>query len=701
MFFKQAICQNTKIIEINKNTIPQLYKTAAKHWTQLSAFPERYKSLFSNYIVANKIRVGEYNPEFKYYRVIAMHGDEMNQNGDYWRWGSLDSPDDPELLRYDKSLGMNVFSSFNGRGSFKNHNNDDVSNAVGLVLDTIPNHKEKSIEALVAVDKIKDPGLVRGIDMGYVKNVSMGCVKPGTLISLPDGNEIPIEEVTAGQQILTHLGKSCSVNNVQERHYKDKIYKIKVMGIQEPLFITNEHPIWTISKEQIECKRLNDKNLKCTPQDKTRKFCKYFDSKGEDTGKRCQYINKEYKFDFIETEKLKIDDWVAYPFSDTEETPKYANKDLARLMGYYLSDGWCLKTKKGKPAGLSFCINKHETEFIQEIVDLLNKLKSNDNAPIIKKGIGIRKEVVDINLFDQPLSNLIASLCGEYAKYKKFDQSVLYWKKELQLEIIGTFINGDGCSVLTKYHNGTVHLFSASSILIKQFYIMLLRNNIVPIVQKIVRDRKRKIKDGIQYQINIGNYYSEKLQNVSIKVKKPIKKGNYYVRRRFIYKNYLIAPITKIETENYDDVVYNFEVDEDNSYVANNIAVHNCLCGHSICSICGHKAYNENQYCEHITQMKAQTIFHEGEYKQVYEDNRQCCFIELSWVDVPADSGANLLEKVATSDPIELSDDAMIMYEALEKLIKDAGIITGNDAKDYVNLMRAIKNKAENEILQN
>ncbi len=623
MFYKQAITRHASITPINQETKPFLQKSASA-WIDVDDFPDRYQMLYDNYKTAHAIKIGPYDPEFKYYRVIAMHGDIPNDNGDYWGWGSREDPTQPELLRIDSSLDKPVYATFVGRGNYKNHDNDDVTKAVGLVLDVAPNYEGKFIEALLAVDTKKDPDLVRGIDAGYIDSVSMGCVKAGTMISLPDGYSVPIENLKVGQKIVTHLGNAKEVKNLQIRQYTDDIYKIHVMGIQDPLWITNEHPMWVITKDQFKCtRRKTSKVCKCTPQDKIKTYCKYLNLKGEDTDKACEHINKEYVFDFIETENLEVGDWAAFPFSKEVNNPEYATKDFARLLGYYLSEGSCIKTKKGLPAGLSFCFNKKETDFINEVVKLLNIFKTNDNDVHLHNGSkkSGRDMVVDISIFDQDLAKQIHFLCGEYAKYKKLDQSVLEWSPEIQLELLGAYINGDGCSIKTKYHNATIHMSTASQILSQQLYLMLLRNDIIGYHRTIVRNRDRKIKDGIQYQINIGTYYNEKLQKVAM-IKEPEKTTNNYTKRRFIYKNYLIAPITKIEKEKYDDLVYNFEVEDDNSYVANNMAVHNCLCGYSICSVCDNKASIEAQYCflpetlitMHDGTLKSIADVQEGEY---------------------------------------------------------------------------------------
>jgi len=138
--------------------------------------PERYASVLSSYKKSLNIhQVAPYNSEFEFFRVLGVHGDVPNVNGDMFRWGSTDDPTLPELLRLDEKTGRQVYSTFIGKGNYKDHKNDSVVKAVGILLDSVPNHKVKGIELLVAVDKAKDPMLVRGINQGYITDVSMGA----------------------------------------------------------------------------------------------------------------------------------------------------------------------------------------------------------------------------------------------------------------------------------------------------------------------------------------------------------------------------------------------------------------------------------------------------------------------------------------------------------------------------------------------
>jgi hypothetical protein len=156
--------------------------------------PQRYSEMLSAYREvklasamdrkAESRRVVPFNQEFSFYRVIGVHGNEMNTNGDMFEWGEKTDPAAPELLRLDQAKGRYIYQTFVGKGNYKDHKNDSVSKAVGILLDAEPNHSVKGIELVVAVDKQKDPMLIRGIDGGYITDVSMGARVTYSLCSI-------------------------------------------------------------------------------------------------------------------------------------------------------------------------------------------------------------------------------------------------------------------------------------------------------------------------------------------------------------------------------------------------------------------------------------------------------------------------------------------------------------------------------------
>lgn len=216
MMFKSAI-NKAQIVPINQKHIGNI--KLASGWADINSFPERFKKLFANFITANSISVGEYNPEFKYYRVIAMHGDIPNDNGDLFLWGNPEDKDVPELLRFEKNSNKYVYESFIGRGNYKNHDNNDVNKAVGIILDVAPNKEGKFIEALLAVDTKKDPELIRGIENGYIDSVSMGALVQYSICSIC--NNIAYNEHQYCDHIKSSKGKTMYHQGEYKKVYED------------------------------------------------------------------------------------------------------------------------------------------------------------------------------------------------------------------------------------------------------------------------------------------------------------------------------------------------------------------------------------------------------------------------------------------------------------------------------------------------
>lgn len=202
-----------KVVERQDGKCPEcvLFRTAGvvrprceHHFVERTAFglkiaeaPTKYAELLDGYRKASSLqRVAPLNPEFSFYRVMGLHGDAMNTNGDLFRWGSRKDDTQPELLRRitdaggkheaSSANGRYVYQTFIGKGNYKDHNNSKVADAVGILLDSVPNHTVKGIELLVAVDRSKDPMLVRGIDSGYITDVSMGCRVAYSLCNICD-----------------------------------------------------------------------------------------------------------------------------------------------------------------------------------------------------------------------------------------------------------------------------------------------------------------------------------------------------------------------------------------------------------------------------------------------------------------------------------------------------------------------------------
>ena len=105
----------------------------------------------------------------------------------------------------------------------------------------------------------------------------------------------------------------------------------------------------------------------------------------------------------------------------------------------------------------------------------------------------------------------------------------------------------------------------------------------------------------------------------------------------FFYENHIFFPIRELTFDpTWSGQIYNFEVSGDNSYVANTMAVHNCLVEQAVCSICGNTATGEvpehEDFCDHIRLSKGRQCQLGGMFIIPFEINRGCSFFEDSLI---------------------------------------------------------------------
>lgn len=103
-----------------------------------------------------------YDPDFFYMKVRAVSAGEYwgcNKNFDFF-------PEDELVPSYKTFLTAHTF---------KNHENKDIKNAIGDVLNAEWNDQMKGVDLLLRIDRKIAPTIVRGFIKGFMTDVSMGC----------------------------------------------------------------------------------------------------------------------------------------------------------------------------------------------------------------------------------------------------------------------------------------------------------------------------------------------------------------------------------------------------------------------------------------------------------------------------------------------------------------------------------------------
>jgi len=436
--------------------------------------------------------------------------------------------------------------------------------------------------------------LENGVAVDFAMNLI--CVKGNTkIITNPAYFPKSITEIEVGEKVLTHRGRFKPVEQVYERKYQGEMIKIEISNLKK-IEVTPNHPILGLKREEIKCYQSYSRNNIPICKSPEERSC----------NKRCaKYKKFSWEPKFKPAKELREGDFVAIPLSSENElddpisidyalvkteTPiiKSFKKidefifkpDLLRLLGYYLAEGnieynrarWNKKVKY--LSGVIFVFNIKEKKYVEDIKDIISRNFKELNLTIIKKP---EHKSLIVGIYSKSLAEYLKYLCGSMADKKRLSPELLNLEPSLQKEILKGFFKGDGQlrkrpkNALGSEKKGNRYCASTvSPNLAHQLYWMLLRNKI-----KCTLNKSSNTTKGGKYAYFIEIFGEEinKLEDSKIiNLKKKCDKS-------FIYSNWLFEPIRKIKKYKFDGNVYNLNVKDDHSYVANLFSASNCAAG--------------------------------------------------------------------------------------------------------------------------
>ncbi|MBM3253354.1 MAG: hypothetical protein FJZ16_03800 [Candidatus Omnitrophica bacterium] len=413
------------------------------------------------------------------------------------------------------------------------------------------------------------------------------CLFPDTLIHTKDGLK-RIKDVLKGDLVYTHKLNYKRVTQRLKRAYNGKIYHIRPYYFREGLRTTPEHPFYII-KTYKQCRWIGGI---CRPSCSKINKCKrrYFKDyqpqwiQAKDIAQGDVILFPRFKNKIKDVETLKISDFLkkeeyvlandkiypqGYRVNRLENVIKI-DKDFCRLSGYFISEGYT----NGRDC-LSFSFNSRELDYIKDVKQLMKDIFNISLSNMqVKKGVN----GVELIFYSKILLKLFSKLfyannLNKRAYSKRLPNWMLKLPFEKQVEILKGWWRGD-----TGY--------TSSRILMNQMKIILLRLGIIPSIRidsKEAYKRRGKHKIG-KREIDI-QHDNFQFSNLSIfqnnhglleddcfkEFKTKSKRKHGWIDERYIY-----IPIRDIEVMKYKGEVYNLEVEENNSYVAEFAIIHNC-----------------------------------------------------------------------------------------------------------------------------
>jgi DNA-cytosine methyltransferase len=369
------------------------------------------------------------------------------------------------------------------------------------------------------------------------------CFVAGTKV-LTDTGYKNIENVQGYELLLTHTGKFQKILNLQRKLYKNNLYKIRAKYHPYPITCTDNHPFYVRERKKA----------------------------WNNTIRRYEYYFEKPKW--IKSKNLTMEHFLGFPINNQEIIPNFQitkkiNQSTSTnislildkpeqwfLLGYFVGDGWIVdrEKKNGRPRNeIFFVINDKQFDEIYQILsEVLNlRICKRQNESKCKK----------VSCSNQMWWDILSQF-GKYAHGKLIPEWVQDAPKHLIQEFINGYMKADG--YLRK--NGSYRITTVSSNLafglqrlyLKLGYIFSINYTKRPPTCEI---EGRTVNQRDTYQIE--GYL------------KTIKKQKSFIDTENNYAWFAPFTITNEPLEK-EITVYNFEVENDNSYIVENIVCHNC-----------------------------------------------------------------------------------------------------------------------------
>jgi len=492
-------------------------------------------------------------------RARAIDADVPNENGDFFSWEEIIK--EREIQSDKNKKKMPAYKTFEGVPIYTNHENTDIQKAKGKVVFAELDEEEKCVYCTFYIDVDAYPDIAKMIQLGTITDVSMGCFPTGTPVMTSEGYK-NIEDIHPSELLVDGNGDLTKIRNKQELHYKGPLTEIYIEG-GPVIRCTPNHPLFKVK---------NDNNIKNK---------NFYNSMHLYQSENIDDINKNIKSDKIESIEagdLQIGDFLVSPKEIKIDNDEIINKNKKLLEVCSDIENYLMrKISDIKTIDYDGMVYNFEVE--------------SDDHTYLTEGIIAKNCQVEFSY---------CSICGNKAE-----------KESEWCFVPDTLISmGDGSEKKIKQVEIGEEVFTHLN-QIKKVIKIYERD----IDENILKIKTENCKQPLLITKNHPVFASINGDEFEF-INAGELKNNYYVLNN--NKNDLISQIEEIH---YVGKVYNLEIEDDNSYIANGISVHNC----------NHLKERKGKRFSGVIdkgKRKGQRVNNE----LVYEDNHDLKFIELSIV---------------------------------------------------------------------
>ena len=366
------------------------------------------------------------------------------------------------------------------------------------------------------------------------------CFVSGTKVLTHNGYK-NIEDVVIDDKLMTHTGTFQKIINLQTKLYTGSLYELNIKYHPENIVCTEEHPFYVREKVKKWNSSIRKNEI----------------SYKEPVWKHAKDLTMNDHFGMVINSneiipELSFDKIINKSRTDTK-TIRLDKPEYWYMMGYFIGDGWIQDTPKSDGRcrhTIRFAINNNDEDEVVNIIKQILPITDKKCSTGSCKKFGC-SDVLWFNIFKQ---------FGKYAHGKLIPE----WVQDAPKEFIKKFIEGykkaDGCVKKT----GITSFTTVSCDLAFGLQRLYLKVGYLFGVEKTIRPKTTVIEGRT---VNQRDTYCVRGYE-----KELLRKQSSFIENDYVW----YAPFGINITNTSETNVYNFEVENDNSYVVANTVAHNC-----------------------------------------------------------------------------------------------------------------------------
>lgn len=415
---------------------------------------------------------------------------------------------------------------------------------------------------------------------GSTVGVGRGCFVPGSKVLMSDGKTKNIEDVNKGDFVYSKDGKQQEVLDILSYPCDETVYEITPStSTSQPITCTNNHEFWVIESAPCPYDRAVCAPTNCLRQcgyrvDVVKKwkradeltlndFVFYprvkYPKKQKEVIDLWEYATKD-RYNLTENNQIVCQNGVAKPFN------RYlpVDKNFMYLLGVSIGDGW---TKHDySHFGIAFNSSTEK--------DMLSLRKCENILSMYgftwSESKHKQKNLIQLKVHNACFAHFMRSAIGTCSEQKQIPSFALYDNEEEMTSLLGGLLASDGSydknQLRISYDSVNYNLISQVKSL---FSYLGLYGSIVT--------RPAHGRDQTSYKLRAGGASLNKFIDVlpGLKGRKPAVRNQGLI----IQDEGFYFRIKEIKQKHYLGQVYDLTVNEDHSYIVNQVGVHNSAGG--------------------------------------------------------------------------------------------------------------------------